>query len=84
MGGRHGLLITYVDQVTSLTTRLDGRLGSGATPLESASRGPAAKAARDSVADAVYAEQIAGVFRQMPIALMVNLVNAGLVAIVLT
>ena len=35
------------------------------------------------MADAVYAEQIAGVFRQMPIALMVNLVNAGLVAIVL-
>lgn len=36
------------------------------------------------VAAAVYAEQVATVFRQMPIALGVNLVNAGLVATVLS
>jgi len=38
----------------------------------------------DRVAGAVYAEQIAAVFRQMPIALGVNAVNAGLTAAVLT
>ena len=38
----------------------------------------------DRVAEAAYAEQIGAVFRQMPIALIVNLVNAVLTASVLT
>jgi signal transduction histidine kinase/CheY-like chemotaxis protein len=38
----------------------------------------------DSIGEAVYAEQVAAVFRQMPIALIVNFVNAALVASVLT
>lgn len=59
-------------------------MGSGAAPLKSASRGPIARSARNGVAEAVYGEQVAGIFRQMPIALVVNLVNAGLVAAVLT
>jgi signal transduction histidine kinase len=37
----------------------------------------------DRIGGAVYAEQIAAVFRQMPIALAVNPINAALVAIVL-
>jgi signal transduction histidine kinase/CheY-like chemotaxis protein len=37
-----------------------------------------------SVADAVYAEQVRTVFRQMPIALAVNIVNSALTAAVLT
>jgi hypothetical protein len=40
--------------------------------------------ARDDVRSAVYAEQVRSLFKQMPIALSVNLVNAALVAIVLT
>ena len=40
--------------------------------------------AEDDVTNAVYAEQVRGLFRQMPIALSVNVVNAALVAIVLT
>src|SRR5690242_1505103 len=39
--------------------------------------------ATDGVADAVYAEQVAAVFRQLPIALVINLVNAALTAAVL-
>jgi signal transduction histidine kinase len=38
----------------------------------------------DSVACAIFAEQVAILYRQMPIALAVNLVNAGLVTVVLT
>ena len=38
----------------------------------------------DKVAEAVYAEQVAAVFRLMPIALIVNFVNAALTASVLT
>jgi signal transduction histidine kinase len=38
----------------------------------------------DKVADAVYAEQVAALFRLMPIALVVNLVNAALTASLLT
>jgi signal transduction histidine kinase/CheY-like chemotaxis protein len=38
----------------------------------------------DKIAEAVYAEQVAAVFRLMPIALIVNLVNAALTASVLT
>ncbi len=38
----------------------------------------------DKVATAVYAEQLRAVFRQMPIALTVNLVNAALTATVLS
>jgi signal transduction histidine kinase len=38
----------------------------------------------DRVGEAVYAEQVAAVFRQMPIALIVNFVNAALTASVLT
>jgi signal transduction histidine kinase len=38
----------------------------------------------DKVAEAVYAEQVAAVFRLMPIALIVNLVNAALTVCVLT
>jgi signal transduction histidine kinase len=41
-------------------------------------------AAADDVTSAVYAEQVRGLFRQIPIALSVNFVNAALVAIVLT
>src|SRR5271157_2696327 len=37
----------------------------------------------DKLADAVYAEQVVALFRQMPIALGVNFVNAGLTAGVL-
>lgn len=59
-------------------------LGSGAPPLKPAPRGPATRSTGDGLADAVYAEQIAGVFRQIPIAIVVNLVNAGVVAAVLT
>ena len=40
--------------------------------------------AQDEVTNAVQAEQVRGLFRQMPIALSVNVVNAALVAIVLT
>lgn len=59
-------------------------MGSGRPPLKPAPRGLAARSAGDGVADAVYTEQIASVFRQLPIALVVNLVNAGLVAAILT
>jgi signal transduction histidine kinase len=59
-------------------------LGSGTPPWKPAPRGLAARSAGDGVADAVYAEQVAGIFHQMPIALVVNLVNAGLVAAILT
>ena len=38
----------------------------------------------DKIATAVYAEQLRAIFRQMPIALAVNLVNAALTAIVLS
>ncbi len=38
----------------------------------------------DDIADAVYAEQVAALFRQMPIALGVNAVNSALTAAVLT
>src|SRR6266545_3434902 len=38
----------------------------------------------EGVTSAVYAEQVGAVFRQMPIALAVNLVNSTLTAIVLT
>ena len=41
-------------------------------------------AAEDDVTSAVYAEQVRSLFRQIPIALSVNFVNAALVAIVLT
>src|SRR6266550_4615638 len=37
----------------------------------------------DDVTSAVYAEQVGAVFRQLPIAIAVNLVNAGLTAAVL-
>ncbi len=40
--------------------------------------------AEDDVTSAVYAEQVRSLFRQIPIALSVNFVNAALVAIVLT
>jgi signal transduction histidine kinase/CheY-like chemotaxis protein len=40
--------------------------------------------AEDDVTNAVYAEQVRSLFRQIPIALSVNFVNAALVAIVLT
>ena len=40
--------------------------------------------AEDNVTSAVYAEQVRSLFRQIPIALSVNFVNAALVAIVLT
>ena len=40
-------------------------------------------AAEDDVTNAIHAEQVRGLFRQMPIALSVNLANAALVAIVL-
>ena len=40
--------------------------------------------AEDDVTSAVYAEQVRSLFRQIPIALSVNIVNAALVAIVLT
>ena len=40
--------------------------------------------AKIDVMSAVHAEQVRGLFRQIPIALSVNFVNAGLVAIVLT
>src|SRR5215471_3213519 len=40
--------------------------------------------AEDDVTSAVHAEQVRSLFRQIPIALSVNLVNAALVAIVLT
>jgi hypothetical protein len=40
--------------------------------------------AEDDVTSAVYAEQVRTLFRQIPIALSVNFVNAALVAIVLT
>src|SRR5579872_557115 len=39
--------------------------------------------AKSEVTSAVYAEQVRGLFRQMPTALCVNLVNAALLAIVL-
>lgn len=39
--------------------------------------------ANNEVTNAVHAEQVRGLFRQMPIALSVNVVNAALVAIVL-
>jgi signal transduction histidine kinase/ActR/RegA family two-component response regulator len=48
--------------------------GGRATPME----------AEDHVTSAVYAEQVRSLFRQMPVALSVNVVNAALVAIVLT
>jgi signal transduction histidine kinase len=38
----------------------------------------------DAVAGAILAEQVAILYRQMPVALAVNLVNAGLVTVVLT
>ena len=41
-------------------------------------------AAADDVTSAVYAEQVRSLFRQIPIALSVNFVNAALLAIVLT
>jgi signal transduction histidine kinase/CheY-like chemotaxis protein len=41
-------------------------------------------AAEDDVRSAIHAEQVRSLFRQIPIALCVNLVNAALVAIVLT
>jgi signal transduction histidine kinase len=59
-------------------------LGNRARSLRPAARGRPANGPEDRVAGAVYAEQVAAVFRQMPIALAVNLVNAGLVTIVLT
>jgi predicted signal transduction protein with EAL and GGDEF domain len=40
--------------------------------------------AETDVTSAVYAEQVRSLFRQIPIALSVNFVNAALVAIVLT
>ena len=40
--------------------------------------------AEHDVANAVYSEQVRSLFRQIPIALSVNFVNAALVAIVLT
>ena len=40
--------------------------------------------AEDDVTSAVYAEQVRSLFRQIPIGLSVNLINAALVAIVLT
>ena len=40
--------------------------------------------AGDDAASAVYAEQVRSLFRQIPIALSVNIVNSALVAIVLT
>src|SRR3984957_4362609 len=40
--------------------------------------------AKTDVTSAVYTEQVRSLFRQIPIALLVNLVNAALVAIVLT
>ena len=40
--------------------------------------------AEDDVTSAVYSEQVRSLFRQIPIALSVNFVNAALVAIVLT
>jgi signal transduction histidine kinase/ActR/RegA family two-component response regulator len=40
--------------------------------------------AEDDVTSAVYAEQVRSLFKQIPIALSVNFVNAALVAIVLT
>ena len=40
--------------------------------------------AEDDVMRAVYAEQVRSLFRQIPSALSINIVNAALVSIVLT
>jgi signal transduction histidine kinase/CheY-like chemotaxis protein len=58
-------------------------LGNGTPSLRPAARDRAAKSPEDRVVGAVYTEQIAAVFRQMPIALAVNLINAAVVAVVL-
>ena len=47
-------------------------------------RGRAVDSAEDAIASAVRSEQISVLFRQLPIALAVNLVNSALVTVVLT
>jgi hypothetical protein len=58
-----------------------GLLGRGIEPIGEQGFGivPAGK-----IATAIYTEQLGAVFRQMPIALTVNLVNGALTAIILS
>jgi signal transduction histidine kinase/CheY-like chemotaxis protein len=61
-----------------------GRIQPHVMPFQIPGRKPAETSSSNKVVDAVYTEQVSAVFRQMPIALSINLIIAALTMSVLT